>query len=97
MIPLTRLTGARFALNPDLVERVDCTPDTVVTLVDGTKYLVAESLEDIVDLVLDYRSRVVAGASSYEHRDSSLTRRTRLTAVPAPDDLAVVPLEPRTN
>ncbi len=41
MIPLTRLTGAQFALNPDLVERVDCTPDTVITLLDGTKYLVA--------------------------------------------------------
>ncbi len=111
MIPLTRLTGAQFALNPDLVERVDCTPDTVITLVDGTKYLVSESLEEVLDLVLDYRARVVAGASAFEHRDASASRRTRLAAVPptsydaeepggtetpATRDHTVVALEPRT-
>ena len=48
MVPLTRITGAQFALNPDLIERVDRTPDTIITLVDGAKYLVQESLEDVV-------------------------------------------------
>lgn len=89
MIPLTRLTGADFALNPDLVERVDCTPDTVITLVDGTKYLVSESLQEVLDLVLDYRARIVAGASEYEHRDTAMSRRSRLTAVPTPSPDAV--------
>ena len=37
MVTLTRLTGMPFALNPDLIERVDETPDTVITLVDGTR------------------------------------------------------------
>ena len=83
MITLTRLTGAQFALNPDLVERVDCTPDTVITLVDGTKYLVSENLQEVTDLVLEYRSRVVAGASAIERQDASATRRARLSAVPA--------------
>jgi flagellar protein FlbD len=83
MITLTRLTGAQFALNPDLVERVDCTPDTVITLVDGTKYLVSESLQEVTDLVLEYRARVVAGASAIERQDASATRRARLSAVPA--------------
>ncbi|MBI1844112.1 MAG: flagellar FlbD family protein, partial [Actinobacteria bacterium] len=36
MIMLTRLNGQAFALNCDLVERIDITPDTVITLVDGT-------------------------------------------------------------
>jgi flagellar protein FlbD len=83
MITLTRLTGAQFALNPDLVERVDCTPDTVITLVDGTKYLVSETLQEVTDLVLDYRARIVAGASAIERQDASTTRRARLSAVPA--------------
>jgi len=83
MITLTRLTGAQFALNPDLVERVDCTPDTVITLVDGTKYLVSESLQEVTDLVLEYRARIVAGASAIERQDASATRRARLSAVPA--------------
>jgi flagellar protein FlbD len=87
MISLTRLTGAPFALNPDLVERVDCTPDTVITLVDGTKYLVSESLDDVVDTVLDFRARIIATASAFERNEATTARRSRL---------ASVPLEPRT-
>ena len=45
MIILTRLNGEQFAVNCDLVERVDAHPNTVLTLVDGTKYIVAESLD----------------------------------------------------
>ncbi|GAB3861314.1 flagellar FlbD family protein [Dactylosporangium cerinum] len=62
MILLTRLNGPVFALNPDLVERADCTPDTVVTLVDGTKYLIAESLPELVALIRQYRAQVVVDA-----------------------------------
>ena len=40
MIRVTRLNGERFALNPDLIERVEGHPDTVAFLVDGTKYIV---------------------------------------------------------
>jgi flagellar protein FlbD len=64
VILLTRLNGPVFALNPDLVERADCTPDTVITLVDGTKYLVAESLPDVVTLIRQYRASVVAEAQN---------------------------------
>ena len=87
MISLTRLTGAPFALNPDLVERVDCTPDTVITLVDGTKYLVSESRAAGVDTVEDFRARIIATASAFERNEASTARRSRL---------ASVPLEPRT-
>jgi len=62
LILLTRLNGPVFALNPDLVERADCTPDTVITLVDGTKYLVTESLPELVALIRQYRAMVVADA-----------------------------------
>ena len=62
MILLTRLNGPVFALNPDLVERADCTPDTVITLVDGTKYVVAESLPDLVALIREYRAGIIADA-----------------------------------
>ncbi|MFL6155076.1 MAG: flagellar FlbD family protein [Marmoricola sp.] len=60
MITLTRLSGSVFVLNSDLIERIDATPDSVVTLVDGKKYVVAESLEEIVDAVRTYRGQVVA-------------------------------------
>lgn len=66
MILVTRINGAVFALNPDLVERVDCTPDTVVTLVDGTKYLISESVPEFIDSVRHYRASLIAQASRLE-------------------------------
>lgn len=60
MITLTRLSGTRFALNPDLIERVDSTPDSVVTLTDGTKYVVSETLDEVVHEVRLARASVVA-------------------------------------
>ncbi|PWJ52586.1 flagellar protein FlbD [Quadrisphaera granulorum] len=62
MIVVTRLNGPPFAVNPDLLERVESTPDTVLTLIDGTKFLVQESVTDVVALVRDYRASVVATA-----------------------------------
>ena len=60
MISLTRLNGPPFALNCDLIERVESTPDTVVTLVDGTKYVVEEPVATVVERVRDYRASIVA-------------------------------------
>lgn len=59
MILLTRLTGPAIALNPDLMERVEANPDTVITLVDGKKVLVHESLETVVAKVAEYRAEVL--------------------------------------
>ncbi len=60
MIHLTRLNGPGFVLNPDLIQKAEATPDTVVTLVDGTKYVVAESVELLSQRVLTHRASVVA-------------------------------------
>src|SRR5690349_13892646 len=60
MITLTRLSGSAFVLNSDLIERIDATPDSVVTLIDGKKYVVAETLDEIIDLVRTYRGEVIA-------------------------------------
>jgi flagellar protein FlbD len=63
MIMVTRRNGTAFALNPDLIERVEATPDTVITLVGGTKYVVAESVQEIIDEVRDFRASVLATSS----------------------------------
>jgi len=60
MILLTRLNGPPFALNADLIERAEATPDTVITLVDGTKYVIAESLDELVDKIRESRASVIA-------------------------------------
>jgi flagellar protein FlbD len=66
VILVTRINGAVFALNPDLVERAECTPDTVVTLVDGTKYIIAESVPEFIDSIRHYRASLIAQASRLE-------------------------------
>ncbi|HYA69571.1 MAG TPA: flagellar FlbD family protein [Acidimicrobiales bacterium] len=60
MISLTRLNGERIALNPELIERGEQTPDTVLTLVNGTKYLVLESLDDVIEQVKLHRASILA-------------------------------------
>lgn len=66
VILVTRINGAVFALNPDLIERAECTPDTVITLVDGTKYVIAESVPEFIDSVRHYRASLISQASRLE-------------------------------
>jgi flagellar protein FlbD len=55
MIELTRLKGAKFALNSDHIETVEETPDTVITLLNGHKYIVTESMGDVVRLIESFK------------------------------------------
>ena len=60
MIMLSRLNGLPFALNPDLIERAEATPDTVLTLCDGSKLVIGESVEELVGRVRDYRVSILS-------------------------------------
>jgi flagellar protein FlbD len=71
VVILTRLNGTAVALNADLIERADATPDTVLTLVDGTKYLVRESLDEVIDLIREFRASILARAQAIECVQSS--------------------------
>lgn len=62
MIILTRLGGHEMAVNPDLIERAEPTPDTVLTMVDGHKLVVAESVPEVVDRIRTWRASVAAQA-----------------------------------
>ena len=64
MIRVTRLNGEQFALNPDLIERVEGHPDTVAFLVDGTKYVVKETVDEVLQEIREYRAGILA--TSYE-------------------------------
>ena len=52
MIVVTRLNKSRFAINPDLIERIQENPDTVVVMVNDAKYVVTESMEEVIGLVM---------------------------------------------
>jgi len=64
VIRVTRLNGERFALNADLIERVEAHPDTVAFLVDGTKYVVKETVDEMLLEIREYRAGILA--TSYE-------------------------------
>ncbi|HHW02860.1 MAG TPA: flagellar FlbD family protein [Thermoanaerobacterales bacterium] len=58
MIELTKLNGKVFVLNADLIQAIESTPDTVITLTNETKYVVKESKEEIVNRVIDYKKMI---------------------------------------
>jgi flagellar protein FlbD len=60
MISVTRLKGQVVAINPDLIETVEETPDTTVRLTSGDKILVRESLAEIVERVVRYRRNLIS-------------------------------------
>lgn len=60
MIEVTKLNGARILINPHLLEVVEETPDTVLTLTTGKKIIVKESRQEIKNLVKSYRKEIFA-------------------------------------
>ncbi|HYO84948.1 MAG TPA: flagellar FlbD family protein [Dermatophilaceae bacterium] len=83
MITVTRRNGTAFALNPDLIERVEATPDTVITLVSGTRYVVSESVRAIVDEVRNFRAAVLIASTAPLATTAS---RVRLHSVSTTED-----------
>jgi flagellar protein FlbD len=72
VIILTRLGGHQVAVNPDLIERAEPTPDTVLTMFDGHKIVVAESVDEVVAAVRSWRASVAAEAFGLTHAPSDL-------------------------
>lgn len=58
MIRLTRINHVSMLLNSDLIEHAEATPDTVISLSDGQKFVVLESLDEVVDLVVEFRRTI---------------------------------------
>ncbi len=55
MIEITKMNGQKVLVNPDLIELVEETPDTVMTLTTGRKIIVKESRQEVKNLVKLYR------------------------------------------
>lgn len=58
MIKVNRLNGKEFVINADLIECIEATPDTVITLTTGNKYVVQQSLDEVIAMVLDYKKEI---------------------------------------
>lgn len=83
MIVFTRLNRTEIGLNPDQIQRVESTPDTVIHLTDDKRFLVLESLEEVVRRITEYRAYVLALANTI---DVSTEPRPTLHLVPGDAD-----------
>jgi len=68
MIVVHRLKGERMFLNADLVESVEETPDTILTLVDGRRIVVSDRADEIAARILEFRASILVSASEMRNR-----------------------------
>ncbi len=60
MIQVTRINHVPLVLNSDLIEHVETTPDTVISLTTGHKYMVLESADEVVRRVVAFRREILS-------------------------------------
>lgn len=58
MIKVKRLNDTEFIVNAHMIEFIEATPDTVISLLSGKKLVVSNSVDDIIDRVIEYRKRI---------------------------------------
>jgi flagellar protein FlbD len=63
MIKITRLNHTPLIVNSDLIEHIEVTPDTVITLTSGQKYMVLETTEEIIERVIAFRQSLLRNQS----------------------------------
>ena len=54
MIKVSKLNKEDFYINPGLIEKIDVTPDTVITLLNGKKYVISNEIQEILDEISEY-------------------------------------------
>jgi flagellar protein FlbD len=58
MIQVTRINRTPLVLNSDLIEHVEATPDTVISLTNGQKFMVLESADEVIRKVIRFRKEI---------------------------------------
>lgn len=66
MIHVTRINHVPLVLNSDLIEQVETTPDTVISLTTGHKFVVLESVDEVVRRVVGFRREILMPSPRHE-------------------------------
>lgn len=69
MIEVTRLNNSKFWVNAEFIEVVEATPDTIISLTNGHKFVVKEPPEAVVGAIVAYRRRIFHPAEQIIKRD----------------------------
>jgi len=59
MIRVTRLNNQQFVVNADLVEFLESTPETIISMTTGRKIVIKESIDEVIERIGEYRRRVL--------------------------------------
>ncbi|KRQ87051.1 Flagellar protein (FlbD) [Caloramator mitchellensis] len=59
MIRLTGFNNIDFYLNSDLIEKIEITPDTVITTTNGKKFVVKDTPEEIINKIIKFRQKIM--------------------------------------
>ena len=89
MIAVHRLRGEPMFLNADLLESIEATPDTVLTLVDGRRIVVADSPDEIAERIVEFRASVLVSAAQLRGASARVAPITSPEGFFAPGDRAV--------
>jgi flagellar protein FlbD len=74
MIQLTRINRTALVLNSDLIEHVEITPDTVISMTTGQKFMVRESADEVIAKVIAFRRLIWEGATCPAIASQTLSR-----------------------
>ena len=61
MIQLTRINHVPLVINSDLIEHLEATPDTVISMTTGQKFMVLESANEVIHKVIEFRKSICQG------------------------------------
>ncbi len=83
MIKLTRLNNRVVVINPDHIGWVDTSPDTTLFLIGGEKIIVRESLEELIDQVVEFRRRLRVHEPTAQQPGTCEGDPPRVASIPA--------------
>lgn len=60
MVEVTRFNKEKILINADLIEMIGETPDTIISMTTGRKFIVMETKEEMVDKIIKYKQRILS-------------------------------------
>lgn len=80
MILMTRYNNDAFYTNPDLILTLEATPDTLVTMTSGEKFMVKESIPELTNRIIAYKRQIFLGPTAPETKSKAAAKPKSTTA-----------------
>ena len=71
MVTLTRLNGSTIVVNAEMIEMIEATPDSIVTLTNGKKLVAKETVNEIVESIVQYKRQILKNLFYYREEAGS--------------------------